>query len=343
MEFPRGFSRQEREKWIEIEERGAFLSLERLAAISSDDEEANARLAEATRKNNLMRQVLQDRIDELRAVEARRASRTSGTWEQPIPGHFRTSPIRDLLATASEIDEAPRPVTSEGVRTLRNAGKVPRDLPHFRGDAKNAIQDALEFIDRFETVCEPHGLEDDQFIRVLPICLDQVDGTWFKMWKSQNPQATWKDAKRAFMGHFRHHNELTLLQAQIRALRMDSTGVRRYADQFRKLMAQLGWNDTTEAAIFQFKQGLTRNLLDKLSGAEANLALVAGFTGQPEYTIGVDALISMVSRIEADRALNITGDSPKTATMTGKTEYAQDGVRRSEIRTCNYCRRIGHT
>ena len=228
--------------------------------------------------------------------------------------------VRDFLESALEADGPShnaisggvrsRPeqltTTSAGVRSHSGRGKVPRDLPHFRGNAKNAIQDALEFMDRFETVCEPNGIEDEQLMRVLPICLDQVDGAWFKMWRDGNAQADWQAAKRAFLGHFRHPNELTVLQAQIQALKMDSAGVQRYADQFRKLMAQLGWTDKMPMAIFQFKQGLTRPMLDKLSGAEANIELIASFTGNLDITVGVDALISMALRIEADRALNIS-------------------------------------
>ena len=265
--------------------------------------------------------------------------------------HLRS--VRDLLESALEADSQVHNVVSDGVRTrteqLATSGgvrshsgrsKVPRDLPHFRGDARNSIKDPLEFMDRFETVCEPNGLEDEQLVRVLPICLDQVDGAWFKMWRESNLQADWQAAKRAFMGHFRHPNELTVLQAQIQALKMDSSGVQRYADQFRKLMAQLGWTDKNPMAIYQFKQGLTRGMLDRLSGAEANLDLIAGFTGNPDITIGVDALVSMVLRIEADRALNIGGETPKVATV-GKLEHSHNGARR-ETRTCNHCGRVGH-
>ena len=70
--------------------------------------------------------------------------------------------------------------TSDGVRSHSGRGKVPRDLPHFRGVRKDAIQDATEFVERFETVCEPYSLGDAQLLRILPMCLDSIDGAWFK-------------------------------------------------------------------------------------------------------------------------------------------------------------------
>ena len=132
--------------------------------------------------------------------------------------------------------------TSDGVRSHSGRGKVPRDLPHFRGVRKDSIQDATEFIERFETLCEPHSLDDEQLLKVLPICLDSIDGAWFKLWKEQMTEpCLLGGCTDAFLAHFKHPNELTVLLAQVRALRMDSTGVQRYADQFRRLMAQLGW------------------------------------------------------------------------------------------------------
>jgi len=54
---------------------------------------------------------------------------------------------------------------SERVRSSPGTGKVPRDLPHFRGVRKDSIQDAAEFMERFETVCEPYSLDDAQLLQ----------------------------------------------------------------------------------------------------------------------------------------------------------------------------------
>ena len=81
----------------------------------------------------------------------------------------------------------------------------------------------------------------------------------------------------------------------------------------------VGHNRTPEA-IFQFKQGLTRGMLDRLSGAEANWELMSQLMGKPHETVTVDALITMALRIEADRALNLPNESVKQSVFSNKSD-----------------------
>ncbi len=340
--FPPGFSKREQELWQEVEERGPALSVALVEAIWEGNEVAHDFIAEKIRRNASMRCVLQGRLDELRTQEQCRSLRVNFSANQPLAAQHNQPAIGE--SQNGENSTSPRDglQLAEGTRTFggQSSHKVPRGLPHFRGTSREAIQEAIEFIDRFETIFEPHSLDDLQLMRVLPVCLDKVDGAWFKQWKTQNPQATWSDARRAFLAHFRHPNELTVLQAQIRALRMDTTGVQRYADQFRKLMVQLDWTSSTPAAIYQFKQGLTRWMLDRLSGAEANWALMAGLMGRTDTEVDVDALVSMALRIEADKNLSVAGESTRTTSSLGRSDTSGDW--RRDKRECNYCRKPGH-
>ena len=299
----------------------------------------------------------------IRSLQAEASTKTHESFERELLGTRRASqdvrvnPQESAQDPSSSALEADGPVctvsssrvrtgsdpftTSERVRTSSGRGKVPRDLPHFRGVRRDSIQDATEFIERFETVCEPYSLDDAQLLRILPMCLDSIDGAWFKQWRSSNDDAVdWEDARAAFLSHFKHPNELTVLLAQVRALKMDNGGVQRYADQFRRLMAQLGWNKQTPEAVFQFKQGLTRGMLDRLSGAEANFELMSELMGKPHESVSVDALVTMALRIEADRALNMANEPIKSLSNNNKSD--SNSSAKKETQKCQYCGKIGH-
>ena len=49
---------------------------------------------------------------------------------------------------------------------------------------------------------------------------------------------------------------------------MDNSGVQRYSDQFIQLANRLGWNLEGKLAIFHFKAGLPRWLVEQLTTAE---------------------------------------------------------------------------
>jgi hypothetical protein len=345
--FPLGFSAQEQELWFEAEEQAQALALQQIEVIKRGDTKLRYSFEQELSKNCEIRAVLQQRLDELGERERR------GHWRnfRPVTAvatPAATKPVEDAPEIDSDVEDTPlRDVSlfrtpgpaTKAVERPRSSGKVPRDLPHFRGSAKDAIQEAAEFMERFDTICEPHALDDAQLMKILPICLDQVDGAWFKQWRQQNQTATWKDARHAFLAHFKHPNELTVLLAQIRVLKMDATGVQRYADQFRRLMAQLGWTKSTPEAIFQFKQGLTRWMLDRLSGAEANWELWTEMAGQPGNAITVDALVTIALKIEADRALITTGEVSRTTQPVGSSNGEEA---KRETRGCRYCHKSGH-
>jgi hypothetical protein len=343
--FPLGFSVQEQELWFEAEEKASALSLQAVEIIKRGDTKVRHFFEMEVAKNKAIREHLQHRLEEL----SKRAER--GYWK----GAVLATPIQKqhsvaafaveeedemLLTDLSGLPQTAVPETPTVERksdASRNTGTVPRGLPHFRGAGKDGIQDPTEFIERFETVCEPYSLDDSQLLRILPVCLDQVDGAWYRQWRKDNSKADWKAARQAFLAHFRHPNELVVLQTQIRALKMESLGVQRYSDQFRRLMLQLGWTSTTPEAVFQYKQGLTQSMLDRLSGAEASWEL-GSEPGKPR-TITVDALVTMALRIEADRALDSVGEVSKTTRSVGSS-HAENS--RRETRECRYCHKYGH-
>jgi hypothetical protein len=50
---------------------------------------------------------------------------------------------------------------------------VPSNLPHFRGNA--GIEDPLEWIEQFARIVTAHGIEQESYLQLVPICLELVD------------------------------------------------------------------------------------------------------------------------------------------------------------------------
>ena len=57
-------------------------------------------------------------------------------------------------------------------------GKIPSNLPRFRGKGTNAIEDPQEFLDQFVRVCRAHDEPEEYFVYILPMCLDNIDNKW---------------------------------------------------------------------------------------------------------------------------------------------------------------------
>jgi len=104
-------------------------------------------------------------------------------------------------------------------------GNIPRRLPHFRG--KDGIDDPQEFLEIFTRICRASGIRVGRYPAILAICLDNVDACWFESWLDNHltNKTTWKEVSVAFISHFQNPNMNAQWLAQIRALRMDHSGV----------------------------------------------------------------------------------------------------------------------
>ena len=118
-----------------------------------------------------------------------------------------------------------------------------------------------------------HTIASHHYLQLLPLCLDSVDGQWLSNYILGAGEETWEDFKNAFIAHFQHPNAKSIWQEKkIRNLRVASAGVQRYTDQFVKLASRLGWDLSSETAVFQYKQGLPDWMLNSVSTAEAGIS-----------------------------------------------------------------------
>ena len=119
------------------------------------------------------------------------------------------------------------------------------------------MEDPLEFVEQFEQVCVANGVEEDCYIQLLTLCLDNTDVQWvMQETKGSSEKIQWLDFRSKFNAHFQHPNAAVVWLNQIANLQMDSLGVQRYSDRFIRLATRLGWNPEGETAICQYKKGL---------------------------------------------------------------------------------------
>ena len=158
--------------------------------------------------------------------------------------------------------------------TIQKHFRMPSGLPKFKGST--GIKDAEEFINIFVRVCRANSLSEDTFATMLLTCLEDIDASWLECWlESSGKQSTWKEVKTEFLKHFVNANANAENLHKLRNLKMNSD-VQQYADEFLTLLYKVGGNPASDTAIYQFKSGLPKWIVNQLSTAESQHLLSVG-------------------------------------------------------------------
>lgn len=145
---------------------------------------------------------------------------------------------------------------------------VPTNLPKFRGDG---LKDPEEFLDAFRRTMEAHGIQEDRYLKILKLCLDSIDNDWL-----ESVKGTWRDVKDAFVKHFKDPNKEVAALKELEQLKVVDGAIQRYADRFFILMREVGWDQDSSMAIYQFQKGLPRRMEDSINGAIVAFEAVRG-------------------------------------------------------------------
>ena len=198
-----------------------------------------------------------------------RIEKEIATMEKKLKTWRRLQDFRKTRKTGAKTSEIELKYTAnEAPELISDSWRVPTNLPTFRNS--KGMEDPLEFIEKFERVCQANGIQLRRYIKLVALCLDTTDVQWIDQWVRRNgdDEDVWNDFKENFISHFQHPNAMVVWQSKIRALRMDNSGVQRYSDQFIRLALRLGWNLDGELAIYHYKAGLPRWLAEQLTTAE---------------------------------------------------------------------------
>ena len=146
---------------------------------------------------------------------------------------------------STEDEETAKTATKSSKVGMKRA-IVPNNMPKFRQNGP--CEEPTEFLEAFAKVMAAHEILQGKFANLLMLCLDSVDSQWLK--NIDISAWSWSKLEKEFVAHFQHPNAVAVWQEKIRKLRMDSTGVQRYTDQFIRLAQKLHWQLKGEVAIY---------------------------------------------------------------------------------------------
>jgi hypothetical protein len=212
-------------------------------------------------------------------------------------------------------------------------GGIPTNLPHFRAHGSLELgETAYEFMENFETICFGHQIPKYHWTRMLTLCLGPVERAWLE--RTVEGNMSWKQVREQFLKHFEHPNEKMFLREKLQALKQ-TISVRQYADEFMRLIHRLKMKGDSEEAIYTFKRGLRRNMLEYITTAENSL-MITNEVQSKALTISVEMLVKIAINAEAnDTLMRSTSDlSGKRGERTSTFTQGRD--------QCKYCGRNGH-
>ena len=156
---------------------------------------------------------------------------------------------------------------------------------------------------------------------------------------------SWKQIRTEFLRHFQNANAGAEWLHQLRNLKMEEN-LQGYADEFLTLLYKIGWDSTSDMAIYQFKMGLPRWMVGQLSTAEAQHMLSMELIGQQVPPLSVETLTRLALQVDTNNRIH-TGkenkeqpnkEHQKIDNWKGGRNQANN-VRRME---CQRCGKMGH-
>ena len=123
-------------------------------------------------------------------------------------------------------------------------------------------------MESFTEVMIANDVPEERYIKMMPLCLETIDKLWLRVWiAEQGGDGCWSNFYDAFIAHFQNPNTRQVWLDQVRTLKMDSTGVQKYTDQFVKLINNLGRHMNDEDMVYHYLRGLDKSMRSKLSVA----------------------------------------------------------------------------
>ena len=97
--------------------------------------------------------------------------------------------VKSPVAARGMLEQSPElldkwQTTLHDNETDHEATKVPTGLPKFRGEEKG-MKDPAKFLEAFKRRCVAHGIAKHCYAKILPLCMDSIDGKWLDKWQPQ--------------------------------------------------------------------------------------------------------------------------------------------------------------
>lgn len=249
----------------------------------------------------------------------------------------RVSMTTSLCDESASDSPPPAGTTDAPARQVSNA-RLPK-LPPFRGDKKDAVQGAYEFLDEVKALLEANMVPESRWVSAMLPALTTTDREWAA---AKLKGLDWDQAERLFLSHFESPAiKDKLLKALMEIKMQKRESVQRYSDRFSSLMRRAGMKDDDSSLIAVYIRGLDPKLQEMLYVARATQLTLAKSNGQ-EIADSIDWQIQNAIALDAARSESHTGKRPHSDANLPEGTSINDASKKVRKR-CEKCKRWGHS
>lgn len=158
--------------------------------------------------------------------------------------------------------------------------RVP-NIPKFRGNHKDNVYDAYEYIEQCKALFVAHQLPQNRWLNAILTGLSSVD----RNWANENLRdLTWSDITKNFVGHFESPILRDKLLRDFMNIKLNkSETVQHYCDRFTNLMRRTSKRDNDPALVSVFISGLDTKLQEMHCVARATSLAVWNRNNSEEF------------------------------------------------------------
>ncbi len=239
----------------------------------------------------------------------------------------RLDTTNSLLGTAPSTPRTSPPAQSYRIPTL----------PSFRGEEKNAIKDAYEFLGKIKALLEAHQVPTDRWFSAILTTLTSID----RQWASANLVGLpWAELEKAFISHF----ESPVLRDKLIRDLMSITikkkeTVQEYSDRFTSLMRRTGKQDDDETLVAVYIDGLDSKLQELMRVTRASQLTMWSRLNQGTAPVSIAAEIENAIALDSTRKVKTTATCEEDSAKPDE----EDKSRRKNRKKCAKCNKYGHS
>ena len=204
-------------------------------------------------------------------------------------------------------------------------------LPSFRGEDKNSIKDAYEFLDKVKSLFIALELPEERWFKALLTTMTSYD----RQWAATNlTDLNWTQLERSFLNHFESPALRDKLIHDLMTIKMkQKESVQEYSDRFTSLMCRTNKRDDDETLVAVYIDGLDYKLQELMNVSRASALTM--WSRLRDGTPPVSIAAEIANAITLDAARNT-----RKAETANKTDKQQDST---GIKRCAKCKSRWHT
>lgn len=315
------------------------------------DAAANALGTVLRKQEDLVAKLKADYLQAEMAVFAHTEGSDYDSLDQGQKGVY-TRKLNELTKTRDELvkkvdDAVSRLKTTKSLVALEGGSAIEETrsrsvrippLPSFRGENKDSIKDAHEFLGKIKALFEAHLVPENRWYSALLTTMTNID----RQWASANLAGLeWNELERAFLNHYESPALRNKLIRDLMTISMNSKeSVQEYSDRFTSLMNRTGRSDNDESLVAVYIDGLDTKLQELMNISTASAINTWRLTNEGSPPVSITQQISNAITYDAARkskSKQPTADGSKTDDDMSSTHSS------AQRKRCAKCKSKRHT